>query len=396
MTEKGFFRGIGTNVILLALVSFVNDISSEMIFAVFPFFIASIGGAGIAVGLIGGLGESVSSILKMVSGYWSDKVGRRKPFVFWGYFVSSAAKLLFPFARNWPALAVLVPVERTGKGLRTAPRDAVVAGSTLPEVKGKAFGIHRALDNAGAFIGASTAFVLFFFFKFEFKSILLIAGFLAFLALVPIFFVRETQKAGRLLHFRVSLKKLPADFKHYLIAATLFALGNFTYMFFILRSKSTFEKLFDSRFSIAIPILLYIWFNLIEAVISVPAGMLADKIGKKKAIIIGYILYFAVCVGFSLADSLGLFIVLFALYGAFFGFIEGNQRALASDFVSNDMAGTALGTFHTAISLAVLPGGLIAGLLWNINPNFTFIYGACLSVVSIIFLSRVGRRSLRT
>ncbi|MFQ5953253.1 MAG: MFS transporter, partial [Candidatus Omnitrophota bacterium] len=225
MINKGFFRGIGANVILLAVVSFINDISSEMIFAIFPFFIASIGGTGIALGLIGGLGESVSSILKMISGYWSDKVGRRKPFVFWGYFVSSTAKLLFPFARNWGTLAVLVPVERTGKGLRTAPRDAVVASSTLPEVKGKAFGIHRAMDNTGAFIGAAVAFIFFFFLGMEFKSILFIAAALAFFALVPLFFLKETQTKGSLMHFRVSLRNLPRDFKIYLIAVTVFAFG---------------------------------------------------------------------------------------------------------------------------------------------------------------------------
>jgi MFS family permease len=390
MINKGFFKGIGANVILLAVVSFINDISSEMIFAIFPFFIASIGGTGIALGLIGGLGESASSILKMISGYWSDKVGRRKPFVAWGYFVSSLAKLLFPFARTWPALAVLVPVERTGKGLRTAPRDAIVASSTLLEVKGRAFGFHRALDNAGAFIGASISFVLFWFFAFKFKSILFIAAVLAFLALTPIFFVKETAQS-RIMHFRVSLKSLSSGFRTYLVSATLFALGNFTYMFFVLRSKISFEKVFDPRFSVAIPILLYIWLNIIESLISVPAGVLSDKIGRKKTLILGYLLYCVVCLGFTLANSLVSFIILFALYGAFFGFIEGNQRAFASDFVSNDMAGTALGTFHTAISLAVLPGGLIAGILWNINPNLTFIYGACLSILSVLVMLKVRR-----
>ncbi|MFQ5952760.1 MAG: MFS transporter, partial [Candidatus Omnitrophota bacterium] len=138
-------------------------------------------------------------------------------------------------------------------------------------------------------------------------------------------------------------------------------------------------------------ILLYFWLNIVEAIVSVPAGVLSDKIGRKKALMIGYCLYLFVCLGFAKADSLWQFIVLFGLYGAFFGFIEGNQRAFASDFVTNDLAGTALGTFHTAISLAALPGGIIAGILWNIDPKLTFIYGTVLAFLSVLFLARVRR-----
>ncbi|MCD6228146.1 MAG: MFS transporter [Candidatus Omnitrophica bacterium] len=389
--KNKFLKGIGLNVILLGLASFINDISSDMIFAVMPLFIASLGGAGIAVGLIGGLGDSISGILKVFSGYWSDKFGKRVPFVFWGYFISSVAKLLFPFIKAWPALAVLVPIERTGKGLRTAPRDAVIANSTLPSFKGKAFGIHRALDTAGAFLGALGAFLLFWFLKLELKPILFIAAIIAFFALLPILFVKEKiTTLKKTLSLRISLKNLPLNFKRYLVAQTLFASGNFTYMFFVLKSKIVFDGIFSLRFAVALPILLYVWFNIIYALSSTPAGIISDKIGRKKTLILGYCVYSLTCFGFIFSNSLGLFMILFAMYGLSFGLIEATSRAYVSDFVADDLAGTALGTFHTCISLAVLPAGMIAGMLWNFNPNFTFIYGAVLGILSTLFLARVN------
>jgi MFS family permease len=394
MNKNRFFQGIGSNVLLLGLTSFINDISSDMIFAVMPLFIVSLGGAGLAVGLIGGLGDSLSGILKVFSGYWSDKFGKRKPFIFGGYFISSVSKLFFPFVKVWSNLVVLVPLERTGKGLRTAPRDAVIANSTLPFVRGRAFGIHRALDTSGAFIGALGAFILFWFLKLELKSILFIAAIIAFFALLPILFVKEKTAAPQASSLRISLKNLPQDFKRYLLATTTFALGNFTYMFFVLKSKITFDVIFSSRFAIALPILLYVWFNIIYAFSSIPAGILSDKLGRKKTLMLGYLVYSFTCIGFSLANSPVVFIILFAIYGVSFGLIEGTSRAYTSDFVTGDLAGTALGTFHTCVSLAVLPAGIIAGMLWNINSNLVFIYSTSLAILSILFLMKVNPKRI--
>jgi len=390
MMKNKFLKGIGLNVIFLGLTSFINDVSSDMIFAIMPLFIASLGGAGIAVGLIGGLGDSISGILKVFSGYLSDKFGKKMPFVFGGYFISSIMKLLFPFVKAWPTLAFLMPLERVGKGLRTAPRDAVIATSALASSRGKAFGIHRALDTLGAFLGALGAFSLFWFLKLELRTILFIAAVIAFFALFPILFVKEKITTPQTLSLRISLKNLPLNFKRYLVAQTLFALGNFTYMFFVLKSKIVFDGIFSLRFAIALPILLYVWFNIIYAFSSIPAGIISDKIGRKKTIILGYCVYSLTCFGFIFSNSLGLFMILFAMYGLSFGLIEAVSRAFASDFVTGDLAGTALGTFHTCISLAVLPAGMIAGILWNFNPDFTFIYGAVLGILSTLFLARVN------
>ena len=388
--RKKFLQGISANVILLGLVSFINDASSDMIFAVLPIFIVSLGGAGLAVGLIGGLADTVSGILKVFSGYWSDKLGIRKPFIFWGYLTSSITKILFPFARVWQNLAFLVSVERVGKGLRTAPRDAVIAGSTTPGLRGRAFGIHRALDTSGAFIGALAAFVLFWLFKLELKSIIFIAAIISFFAIIPIPFIKEKQASlQQKLSFKISLKNLPLNFKRYVTAATIFSLSTFTYMFFILKSKVVFDNLFSPRLAAAIPILLYVYYNFIYALASIPAGIISDKIGRKKILVLGYLVYSFTCIGFSLANSLSAFVVLFAVYGISFGLIEGNQRAFASDFVANDLSGTALGTLHTCVTLANLPAGIIAGLLWNFNPAYTFVFAAVMGIIGAVFLMRV-------
>jgi len=388
---KKILTGISLNLILLSIVSFLTDISSEMILPILPFYIVSLGGAGVAVGLIGGLSDSVASILKVISGFWSDRIGKRKPFVFWGYFSSALAKLFFPFARSWPVLLVLRPIERIGKGLRDAPRDALIASSTSADIRGKVFGFHRAADTLGAVFGAGLAFLLYGFLKLEFRPILLISALLAFLALLPLFFVSEKKnppppstKYSSFSSFRDSLTELPEDFKHYLTIATIFAFANFTYMFFILRAKNFFIQVFTPRLSIIIPVLLYVWYNIFYSLFSLPAGVLSDRIGRKKMLISGYLVYALTCLGFIVSNSLGLFILFFALYGTSYALVEGNQRAYASDFVSEEKRGLALGAFHTVVSLAALPSGIVVGLLWNYDPSLPFLYGSILSLVAVI------------
>jgi len=391
---RKFISGLGINILLLGIISFLTDVSSEMMLAILPLFIASLGGAGMAIGLIGGVGDSVASLLKVFSGYWSDRVRKRKPFAFFGYCISSVAKLFFPFISSWTQLLILRPLERVGKGVRDAPRDALIAASSQAEVRGKAFGFHRAMDSSGAFLGALLAFILFWFLKFEFKPILFIAAVISFSALFPFLWIKETSSstyAEGKGSFRISLRNLPPPFRRYLVVTVVFALGNFTYMFFILRAKDVFQPLFSPRLAITIPILLYCWFNIVYALFSLPGGMLSDRIGRRRTLSLGYFVYSLSCLGFALTRTLASFVILFALYGVSFALVEGNQRAFASVFVEENLRGTALGAFHTAIGISTLLASVFAGILWTYNPILTFSYGAVLGVVAATSIGSIGK-----
>jgi len=372
--HKKLWQGISLNVILLGLVSFITDVSSEMIHPLLPMFIIALGGGGLAVGLIGGLGDSLASILKVFAGFWSDKSGKRKPFVFFGYILSSICKIFLAFSTVWQHILVLRPSERIGKGIRTAPRDAIIADSSINQ-RGKAFGLHRAMDTAGAIGGSSLAFLLFYFLGFSYKSIFLLAGLIGVVAFVPLSWVKEKRREPKKsLSLRIGLKGLSRPLRWFILIATLFSLANFNYMFFLLRVKEAFP---DPKISIAFPILFYIWFNIIYSLFSLPAGMISDRIGRKFLLILGYFLFGVTCFGFIWGRSWGHFLILFGLYGLVYALVDGQQRALVSDLSKKELRGTALGTFHTCIALANLPDGLIAGYLWQyIHPSTVFFYGA--------------------
>jgi len=376
--KNKYLKRISANILLLGIVSFLNDLSSEMIMPILPMFITALGGAGLIVGLIGGLRDSISSVLKVFAGYWSDKSGKRKIFVSSGYLISALFKISLAFSKIWQHILVFASLERIGKGLRTAPRDAIIADS-LPKERGKGFGIHRAMDTSGAITGSIVVFLLFWFFGFNFKSIILIAAILAFLSLIPLYFVKERKRKLQNINLKISLKNLPQSLKLFILISGIFALANFSYMFFILRA----QEFFVGKLSIGIPILLYILFNIFYAVFAIPFGRLSDKIGRKKVIVFGYLLFSLTSLGFAFFNSLIAFIVLFALYGMVYAIVDGNQRAYVSDLSSEKLRATALGTFHTTIGLTALPASLIAGFLWQINPRITFIYGTVISIISV-------------
>ncbi|MBN1507342.1 MAG: MFS transporter [Sedimentisphaerales bacterium] len=384
--ENRLRKGLSPNVILLSIVSFLNDLSSEMIMPILPMFLQSLGAGGEAVGLLGGFRDAVSNILKIFFGYWSDRTGRRKGFVYGGYFVSSIFKLLLAASRAWPSAVVFSGLERIGKGLRTAPRDAIIAESMTSE-RGKGFGIHRSLETAGAVLGTLAAFALFWYLHLSFRTIILIAGIIGFAALAPIRFVSEPQGRPQKISLKLGIAILPAPLLLFILVASVFAFGNFSYMFFVLKANT----LFPGRFAQAAPILLYALFNVVYSLLAAPLGILSDRIGREKVIVFGYSLFAVTAAGFAFLGSLPAFIVLFALYGGYKAAIDGTQRAFVADLAHEGLKATALGTFHTATGLAALPGGILAGFLWErCSPRVTFLYGATLGLVSVLLFVGFG------
>ncbi len=373
--KKGFY-----NVIILSIVSFLNDLSSEMIMPILPMFLQSLGASGQIIGLLGGLRDSLSSILKLICGYWSDKTGKRIIFVYLGYGISGFFKLLLAFSKIWPAALTFSSLERVGKGLRTSARDAIIAESSEGQ-RGKGFGIHRGLDSMGAILGSAVSFLLLWFAGFEIKTIILIAAVISIAALVPIRFVKSSETQKNNAKLKISFSLLSKPLKLYILVAGIFALANFSYMFFVMKA----QNLFTGKLSIAAPVLLYVLFNIFYSALALPLGSLSDKIGRQKILIFGFSLFAAVSLGFAFCNSLWLFVILFALYGVVFAAVEGTEKALVSDLAPADLKATALGTYHTVIGLAAMPSSLIAGFLWQrVSPSAAFIFGSITAVTAVI------------
>ena len=386
------YRSLPRNVIAIGLVSLLNDASSEIIYPLLPVFLAtSLGASAIAIGLIEGFAESMSSLLKLFAGYLSDRLGKRKLLVVAGYSLASFVRPLLAFAQTWPQVLGIRIADRVGKGIRTAPRDAMIADTVQVEQRGIAFGFHRAMDHCGAMIGPLLGYVLVILLaanhesltRAEFSRIFLVASIPALMAvIVAIFFMRESpvQRHQKSEIPKLSLRGFDSNFKRFLLVLALFTLSNSSDSFLILRAV-------DAGVSAAVIPLLWAAHHGTKVLSSLFGGDLSDRLGRKRLIVSGWVLYAAVYAGFAFAtQSISLWI-LFLIYGIYFGLVEGAEKALVADLVRPEQRGTAYGLYNLAFGVTVFPASLLMGMIWYWQgPATAFLVSALMGATAAILL----------
>jgi len=393
--EHGLFRGLTPNVIRLGWVSFFADISSEMLYPLIPIFLTAVLGAPVAVvGLIEGAAEATASLLRTISGRLSDLSGRRRPYVFSGYLISAAAKPLIAVAAvvlGWPLVLIARVADRFGKGLRSSPRDALLADSVEQAYRGRAFGWHRAMDTAGAVLGPLAALALVSRFHGQVpREIFYFAFIPGVIGALLVLLARDKRRLPQVKDVpRIAFGALPPAFRGYLIAWGAFALANSSDVFLILRAKSVLNVA-DPADALQITIILYVLYNIIYATASPYLGHLSDVLGRKHVLIGGLLVFALVYFGFAFAGNLWQLAALFAVYGLYIAATDGVGKALAVDLVPGDIRASAIGLLGTVNGVAVLAASSVAGALWTaIGPWAAFAYGALGAVLGSILLARV-------
>jgi MFS family permease len=389
------------NVWVASVTSFFTDVSSEMIFNLLPLFLANVLGVRtVAIGVVEGTAESLSSLLKIVSGLLSDLTHRRKWLAVLGYGISAASKPFLYFAGSWSAVLGVRATDRIGKGVRTAPRDALLAESVPASERGRAFGLHRAFDSAGAFVGLVAAFAVVWAvqkgaltLELETFRLLVLASLVpAFVAVVVLAAgAQEIPTSGHDAptgRHRLSLRGVDPSLVRFLLAVLLFTLGNSSDAFLVLRAQ-------ERGLTVLGILAMLIGFNLVYTLVAAPAGRLSDSVGRKRLIVAGWLLYAVLYSGFALAREAWHIVALFVLYGVYYGLAEGVARAFVADLVPDrNELGRAFGLYHATVGFAALPASLIAGLLWQgvlgwpgLGPSAPFLFGSLLALAACLILA---------
>ncbi len=385
-------KGVPKTVIALGVVSLFTDLSSEMIYPLIPVFLTSVLGAGaLALGVIEGVAESTAAILKIVSGWWTDSVKRRKPFVFAGYGIAGAVRPLIAFATVWPFVLAVRFVDRVGKGVRTAPRDALIADVTPEASRGAAYGLHRSMDHFGAVLGPLAA------------AALLWAGltmrWVFFLAVIPaiivIFviarFVHEPdhtdieEKDGRPVALRGA--ELGSGYWKLMVAVVVFTLGNSADAFLILR-------LADVGVATVWIAVLWSMFSLVKMGANLVGGRLSDRSGRKPLVLVGWVFYAVIYLSMGFATSTPIIIALFLAYGLYFGVTEPVERAWVASLAPADLRGSAFGYYNGAVGIGALPASIVFGGIWAaFGPAYAFTFGAVMAGIASLVLLTVPEES---
>lgn len=378
--QKSIF-GLERNIFFIGLTSFLTDTTTKMIYAVMPLFLLSLGATKIELSLIEGIAESTASVLKALSGWWSDKIRKNKPFMLVGYLFTAALSPLFAFASSPFHVLGIRFAERVGKGIRTAPRDSLIAASSEEGERGKGFGFHKAMDNSGAILGPLLAAGVLLLFPGDYRKVFVFAAIPAAFGVVSILvFVKEcrqmeVQKLGK-----IHLRDFSGRYYMFLSIVFIFTLGNSTDALLLVKAGDVGVQ------AGWIP-MLYLAFNGVSVVFSVPAGILSDRIGRERLIIAGYLLYSGIYFGFGQVVKVPSVVMLFALYGLYSALTDGTQKAMVSDLVKRDVRGTGLGLYNSLVGITLLPASLIAGYLYDrVDNQAPFYFGAGMAMLAALLM----------
>ena len=385
---------LGRNVFALSAVSFLTDVSSEMIYPLLPVFLTTVLGASPGfLGVIEGAAESTAALLKLASGWWSDRVKRRKPLVVWGYGIATAMRPLVAIAQTATQVLMIRVADRVGKGIRNAPRDALISESVDPSIRGRAFGFHRGADNAGGVLGPLIAFGLLTWKLAEVRTVFWLAAIPGVLSLIVVIaFVRDIPTPVGQQASSVPDLRRPLDGRFWRVLGVLFVftLGNSTDAFLLLRANQL-------GVPVALAPILWAALHVVKTASNVPGGALSDRIGRRPTLIMGWTLYAAVYFGFAHASVAWQAWALFAVYGIFFGLTEGAERALIADLVQPERRGAAYGWYNLAIGLGALPASVLFGVVWDrAGAAAAFTMGASLALAAACGLMLVGRGRVAT
>jgi len=352
------------------------------VYSVMPLFLMSIGASKTQISLIEGIAESTASLLKAVSGFWSDKIGKNKPFMIIGYTITALITPLYAYVVHPMQVLAYRFLERVGKGIRTAPRDSLISGSVNNGETGKSFGFHKAMDNSGAIVGPLMASGILFFLPkdypaLQYKTIFWVAAVPAVIGVLTIiFFVKEGTYQKKFIREKISLKQLPRNFYFFLIIVAVFTLGNSTDSLLIVRTSETGIS------PLWVP-LIYMLFNTVSVLLAIPIGKLSDKIGRGKLITAGFLVYSFVYFMFGVSSQIQVYIAMFGMYGVYSALTDTCQKALVSDLIPKKMKGTGYGLYHAVLGTMLLPASVIAGYLYDrVSPGAPFYFGSVMSLIA--------------
>lgn len=373
--------GVTPPVFVLSVVSFFNDIASEMLYPIIPIFLTSVLGAPASVvGLIEGVAEGTASLLKGYSGKLSDRLGKRKIFVVIGYGLGTIANLFYGIAHTWHVVLAGKFTSRLGKGIRTSARDALIAENVEQPMLGRAFGFHRGTDTLGAILGPLLAILLLHFYQDNYRLMFflaLIPTTIAFILLVV--YIKEKPRAPVVAsEEKFAIRTLPRKFLFFVFISAIFAVGNSSDAFIILRSKGL-------GFTLVFTVLAYVLYNITYSLFSLPAGIISDKLGEKRVYVLGLVIFAVVYAGFALAQMPIFIWLLFPVYGFYMAMTDGVSKSYIANIIPTEKLGTAYGFYYMVTGIAAFLASLIGGLLWtSFGPEATFFYGAVLALVAAL------------